>query len=112
MRAFLESSYPMTGARASLAPVQADHIDRLALPANQAKSHQVPAGARFVLFSPTADFYARFGAAGLVVALPSGDVIDGSAAELNPGARSIPPEATEIALISPSECQITLSFYA
>jgi hypothetical protein len=112
MRAFLESSYPMTGARASLAPIQADHIDFLTLAANQAKTHPVPAGARFVLFSPTADVYCRFGAAGLVVALPSGDVTDGSAAELNPGARSIPPEVTEIALISPAECRITLCFYA
>jgi hypothetical protein len=87
---------------------QSVHIDARVLAANTAESHIVPSGARYVLFSANADFYAKFGSAASV---PAGDVTDGSASELNPTLRSI-DGAASIGLISPTACYVTLSFYA
>ncbi len=85
-----------------------DYIDARVLAANTAESHTVPPGAKYVLFSANADFYAKFGAAGTV---PAADVTDGTASELNPVLRSI-DGATTIGLISAVTCIVTMSFFS
>lgn len=86
-----------------------DHIDVRVLAANTAEQHSVPAGARFVVFSATGDFYAK--PDGGAIAVPSADVADGSAPELNPLSRSV-ESVTNISLIAPAACTVTLAFYA
>jgi hypothetical protein len=78
------------------------------LAANTAEVHTVPTGAKYVVFSGTTDFYARFGAA---AAVPADDVTDGTASELNPVARSIEGYTT-IGVIAPATCVLTLAFYS
>ncbi len=69
--------------------------------------HTVPAGAKYVLFSATNNFYACFTGTAVI---PTGAVTDGSAPELNPVLREIRGIAT-INLIAPTSCVVTLIFY-
>lgn len=88
----------------------------LTLVANTAQSFTLPSvtggsspGARFVIFSCTANFYANCYATATV---PS-TVTDGTASELSPTAYMLTPgEPVTISVISPSACVITASFYA
>ena len=107
MLTFLEG-YPYGSNRAALAPPASDHVDARVLAAGVAETHTVPAGARYVVFSATADFYAKFGAA---AAVPAADVTNGTASALNPTQRRIPDGATTIGLIAPAACVVTLSFW-
>ena len=84
-----------------------DYIDARVLAATVAEVITVPAGATFVMFSGTADFYVRFNAAATI---PSGDVTDGTASELNPQTRVI--YGPTIGIISPVICIVTLAFYS
>ncbi len=84
-----------------------DYVDARVLAAGVAEVITVPATAKYVNFSGTADFYARFGAA---AAVPSADVTDGKGSILNPQLRSIDGAAT-IGIISPTTCIVTLEFY-
>lgn len=72
-----------------------------------AESMTVPAGARFVVFSATTDFYANY----VTTATIPGDVTDGTAAELNPSVRDI-QGVTTISLISPAASVVTAVFYS
>lgn len=78
------------------------------LAANVAEVVTVPAGAKYVLFSATADFYAKFGGA---AAVPAADVTDGSASILNPELRAI-DGASSIGLISAEACIVTMEFFS
>lgn len=84
------------------------YVDARVLAANVAEVHTVPAGARYVLFSATNDFYANFNAA---AAVPAADIENGTASILNPGLRSIEGAVT-IGLISGGTCVLTMEFYA
>lgn len=108
MRPFSEG-YPYSAGTALLAPLPSDHIDVRSLAANTAENHTIPQSARFVTFSSTGDFYARFGAA---ASIPAGDVLDGTASDFNPTQRRIPEGVTTIGLIAPTDCKIQLAFYA
>ena len=69
-----------------------------------------PAGAMIIVFSkssPTGNFYCRFDNA---VAVPSGDITDGSAGEVNPTMRSL-VGATTINLVSDATMNVTLAFF-
>lgn len=83
------------------------HTDARVLAAGVAETHTPPAGANYVLFSGSADFYARPNADPVV---PSSDVTDGSAGELNPTIWSL-EGVTTIRLIAGVEAIVTLSFY-
>jgi hypothetical protein len=61
-----------------------------------------------VIFSSKGDFYAKFDGA---AAVPTSEVADGSASELNPSARRIPEGVTSIGLIAPEDCMVSLAFY-
>ncbi|MBW2635982.1 MAG: hypothetical protein JRC86_00395 [Deltaproteobacteria bacterium] len=67
----------------------------------------IPDGARYVLFSADADFWANFDAAG---AVPSTEVADGTASYLNPGLIALDGAET-IGLESSYAAKIQMSFY-
>ncbi|WP_298333818.1 hypothetical protein [Asticcacaulis sp.] len=84
-----------------------DHVCCLQLIAGQAKQLTVPAGANIALFAATGPFWCRIGGA---VTLPTGDISDGTAPELNPAGRNV--EAGQIlGLVAPAACAISISFY-
>jgi len=68
---------------------------------------QVPSGALQELFSATGPFWARVGGA---AQLPTADVLDGSAPELNPAARAV-TAGSAIGLVAPATCTVSLAFY-
>ncbi|MEF8758328.1 MAG: hypothetical protein V5B36_00950 [Candidatus Accumulibacter sp. UW25] len=84
-----------------------DYINVQVLLPNVAESPTLPADARFILFSSTADFYARVNG---TASVPSTDVTDGSASEINPTIRSL-LGVTSLSLIAPANCTVSLSFY-
>lgn len=77
------------------------------LAASTAEAFTVPAGARFVVFSATGDFYANY----TTTATVPGDVTDGSASELNPSVRNI-KGVSSISIISAATPVVTASFYS
>lgn len=85
----------------------AGYVLSRALAANVAESFTVPAGARFVVFSATGDFYANYATTATVPA----NVTDGTAAELNPSVRAI-KGVTTISVISAATPTVTASFYS
>lgn len=112
MRGFQPSSQPDEG-RAIYAPLPSDHVNaKLLGTAGTPERDTIPAGAKFVAFSSTADFYAKFGAADVDAAVPGADVTNGSGSELNPALRTIPSGAVAISLVSPiTNAVVTLSYY-
>lgn len=97
--------------RGAFAPPVSGTIHARVLAANVAELHVIPALARFVVFSPSAAFWAKFGVADVVAAIPSVDVTDGSAPELNPEAREIPAGATHISLVAGTAAIVSMAFY-
>lgn len=90
---------------------QSTHIDARVLAAGVAETFQAPAGAKYVLFSGNADFYAKIAASSTAATVPAADITDGTAAELNPGMRTLPGDQAYISLIAPAATVVTLSFY-
>ncbi|MFA7462677.1 MAG: hypothetical protein WCY59_06020 [Anaerovoracaceae bacterium] len=84
-----------------------DKVYANVLAANVAEVVTVPAGANYVNFASTGNFYANFGAA---AAVPATEVT-GTASVLNPGLRALDGAAT-IGLIAPAACTITMEFYS
>lgn len=84
-----------------------DYVLSRLLAASTAESFTVPAGARFVVFSATADFYANYSTTATV----PGDVTDGSASELNPSVRDI-QGVSAISIISAATPIVTAAFYS
>lgn len=85
-----------------------DSVMARALAANTAETITVPAGAEYVVFAGTADFYAAYGT-GVTATVP-GDTTDGSASELNPTMRNIKGKR-DISVISAATCIVTAAFY-
>lgn len=86
----------------------ATYVDARVLAANTNETHTVPTGANFVIFSANSDFYASYDGDDAVV--PGADVTNGTSNELNPTVRYI-QGVTEIDLISPTACIVTMAFY-
>lgn len=82
-------------------------IDARVLAANVNEDHTVPTGALWVVFSANCNFYAKPAA---TAAVPAADVTDGTGSELNPTAWRI-AGITTIAMIAPTACIVSLSFY-
>lgn len=90
---------------------QSDVID-VCFAGTTSKAHAIPSGAYYVNFSATDDFYAKFVTGTGSIAVPTGDVTDGSAPALNPGTRIIPEGADHIAIIAPNAATVvTLEFW-
>lgn len=96
--------------RAVFAPFQSDTY-ALVLAANTQKQMAIPTGAKWVVFSSTANFYCKIGASTDTVVVPSVDITNATAGELNPEARGVPDGATHISCISSEACTITMMFY-
>jgi len=84
-----------------------DSVLIIFLTAGAAKSVTVPDRARVVSINATGDVFVRFGD---VAALPTADILDGSAPELNPGSRRV-DAGSRIGLIAPVDCLVNLAFY-
>ena len=105
---FSPSSGPQTSA--SYVRASPNYTDARVLAASTNEAHTIPAGATMVIFSATcAAFYAIVGG---TAAVPAADVTNGTASELNPIAWYLPTSATQVALIAPTACTITLSWYS
>jgi hypothetical protein len=83
------------------------YIEAIVLTASSAATFTVPTGAKYVLFSANADFYANYTTTATV---PSVSTSTGAASELNPALRYI-EGVTSISLISPTVCIITIGVY-
>jgi hypothetical protein len=94
--------------QATFAVPFADHINVQTLAPTVAETVTIPSGARYVVFSSTADFYARINA---TATIPVGDVTNGSGSEMNPSIRQL-KDVTSLSVISPSACTITMAFYS
>jgi len=103
----------------SLAPARiyarppADNIQGVVLTANTHAPVTVPTTAKFVLFSATGDFYAKFDSPDAEAQIPSSGT-PGVACELNPGHWALPEAAAarQISVIAPTTGTIvTLAFY-
>lgn len=79
----------------------------LSLVGGTPRSVAVPAEAKVALFSATGNFWLKAGAA---PALPTGDILDGSAPELNPAGRLV-SGVTSIGLVAPTACTVSIGFY-
>lgn len=107
MRAFLLQEDAMGQTSAILGP--SDSIHAVVLEQNIPKSVPVPANARTVIFNGTGPFWVRYDA---IPVVPTQDVLDGSAPELNPAARSL-EDITTIGLVTRHHgTVVTLTFYA
>ena len=73
-----------------------------------AATFTVPAGANYVLFSATGDFYVRWD--GSAAAIPSADVTNGAGSELNPVVRDVAP-SQQFSIIAAAAVVVTMSFY-
>lgn len=93
--------------RVSSAVHPSDSVMAVLLTGGGAKRVDVPAGARLVLFSATGPFWAKFGGTAVV---PTADILDGSAPELNPVGRSV-AEVASIGLAASQACTVNLVFY-
>lgn len=102
-------SFPQSIRELSCLPFS-DAVNAVALAANTPESIVIPTGARFVIFSGTADFYVKAAASGAVAAVP-GDTTDGSACELNPTMRDLKGIGS-LSAISASTCVVTAAFYS
>lgn len=83
-----------------------DSVNGVVLAAGVAESITIPSGAKYVIFSSTADFYANYSTTAAVIT----DTTDGTGSELNPVARTL-GAADTISVISEGACNITASFY-
>ena len=104
MKNFINFSDPKS--KSGFALQAPDYVDSVELTGTTVQL-TVPAGARYVVFSATADFYAAYGAAPTAV-IPSGTTSDGSGSELNPAVRRL-DDIAKIAVIGTA--LVTLAFY-
>lgn len=77
------------------------------LAASVVETNAVPSGATKVFFAATGTFYARPDA---TVTVPAADVTDGTAGEISPTVWDV-TSVTNIMVIAPADCVVTLSFY-
>jgi D-arabinose 1-dehydrogenase-like Zn-dependent alcohol dehydrogenase len=85
----------------------ARYVNARVLAASTAESLAVPAGARYVLLTANADFWADFTT---TAAIPATDITDGSSPLLNPSLRAL-EGTTTISVISATVCIVTAEFY-
>ena len=94
------------GQNALALPTSTD-INGVVLAANIAESITIPAGAKFVLFNATADFYVNFtGTAAVMV-----DTTDGSGSELNPTIRKLHEDDTISVISATAGAIVSAAFY-
>lgn len=105
MKAFAEQ--PGTWGVSSSVPYPSDCVMAVFLTAGVPKTVAVPQDANIVMFNATGNIWVRFGAA---AAVPTADITDGTAPELNPAGRIVTGVAS-IGLAAATPCVVSLSFY-
>jgi hypothetical protein len=88
---------------------QSDFINVAWLIAGAQRNFSAPSEANIVMFSATGSFYCLIGSSA-AASIPIGNVLDGSASEMNPIAREV-LVGDKISLISPVDCKVTMAFY-
>lgn len=83
------------------------YTDAIVLLANASQTQAIPTPATWVVFSANCNFYALPGAS---AAVPAATTTNGSASMLNPAAWNV-TGSTQITVIAPTACIVTLSFY-
>lgn len=83
------------------------YTDAIVLLANAAQTQAIPTPATWVVFSANCNFYALPGAS---AAVPGSTTTTGGASMLNPAAWNV-TGSTQITVIAPTACIVTLSFY-
>jgi hypothetical protein len=84
------------------------YVDERVLAANVSETHTIPTAADGVVFSSNcAEFRAKLGAS---ASITGADVSDGTAAFINP-AQWFVGNATQLTLIAPSACTISLAWF-
>lgn len=88
------------------------YVDNFVLAAGVAETVTVPAGARVVYFSTTADFWVRFSNDSPLpaAAVPSADVTDGTGSVFNPRSRDV-TSFSQFSIISDYAAKLSLSWY-
>lgn len=86
-----------------------DYVNAVVLVAGTAQTQAVPAGAKHVMFSSTADFYVNMVGA-TAATVPGTAVTAGTACVLNPQLRAV-DGATVIGIVSPSAAVVTMEYY-
>lgn len=94
------------GKNTSILPIS-DHTHALLLSPGVSKAVTVPPDARVALFSATGNFWLS---ADNAPAVPTLDILDGTAPELNPSGRAVRAGQT-LGLVAPAACTVSLSFY-
>ncbi len=84
-----------------------DYVENKNLAGGAAESITVPAGAKFAVFSATADFYVNYSATAAEIA----DTSDGSGDEINPAIRNI-SGVTTISIYSTDANKVSVAFYS
>ncbi len=104
-----ELRIPQPGGRGDIAAIdRPTYVDVRVLAASVEEIHTVPADANYVVFSALGEFWVAYDT---TVAIPAVDITDGTAPELNPGARWI-KGVTLIHLISPVATKVMMSFFS
>lgn len=83
------------------------HTVVLLLAAGTGRALTVPVGAKVALFSATGNFWLK---ADAVPPLPVGDILDGSAPELNPAGRMV-EGVSSLGVVAPVACTLSIAFY-
>ena len=96
--------------RGAFAPPASDTVAQFSLAAGVQQRVEVPAGARYVVYSGSGDFWALEGASDVAAAIGSAGTV-GANAELNPTCRRIGPGITHISIIAAATREVSLSFY-
>ena len=104
-----------TGNSATLVPNACTYVTNEVLAANTAETITVPAGANYVSFSSTGNFYVNFTTTATV---PSGDITDGTGSILNPGIRFVGVVQSQnvagvssFSIIAPADCIVSFEWY-
>jgi len=85
----------------------ATYTDALVLVANEAVLYPVPAGGVFVLINCTGDVWVKFGGWS---AIPTTNIVNGSASILNPALRALAGAST-IGFVSPADCKCSIDIW-
>ena len=110
---YLSQSRSSNSGRAASSLTPSDHVLSLILTIGGAKKVEVPAGAQYVVFSSTVDFFVFYGKEDVPVAfVPTTDIMDGTAPEMSPGMRTLEvDDVTHMSIIGIDAGQLTMAFY-
>ncbi len=86
---------------------QSDYLCALVFAGPGSQSIPIPSGATFAAFASTGAYWVRVGGSATV---PAADVLDGTAAELNPPSRAL-GGATVLGVAVPLACTVSVAFY-